>query len=316
MIKTRICTQCDKEFTPEYPQSKVCSEACKIQRKKEYLKKYYKDKKATLLPINCAFCEAEFVPLKANVKFCSEECRIASDKRKRANYWQEYYNENKEKILTKNKKWMKDNYQKKELPIKKCEVCKEEFRPNHNNEKFCSSDCKDKHAKIYYKTNEYKEKINKQRSLRYLNDEKYREKRKEIVKTYKKRKKEKESEENRLQRLEQERIRQKNYQESKRKKDFKLTVFTTEEKQAVLWARRNYGPKWIEKHFSKTFEEHMATMPTGASIEVWKVVYFDPFGCADWNEYTHILRRLQAKGILAEVNDQLLKKWGGWKIEN
>lgn len=57
----------------------------------------------------CLCCGKNFITHKKNVVVCSPKCSKQRKKDKDNLYWKKYYQDNKERILEKNRKWWKLN---------------------------------------------------------------------------------------------------------------------------------------------------------------------------------------------------------------
>lgn len=94
----------------------------------------------------CLQCGKKFRTHKSNIKVCSPKCALARKQEKDKSYWQKYYEENKEKILKKNRTWWKNNHPpfaeikpkiEKQTLIKNCGICGEEFSTRNPLTKYC-----------------------------------------------------------------------------------------------------------------------------------------------------------------------------------
>ena len=108
-LEKKICDICGKEFFPFNPQSKVCSDECRKERKKLYHaelnRQRRRETRERLGTRICVVCGAEFAPRNGNAVTCNPICTrerqrlldIERGREKRAN-------KRKEKAAKKKKK--------------------------------------------------------------------------------------------------------------------------------------------------------------------------------------------------------------------
>jgi predicted nucleic acid-binding Zn ribbon protein len=113
--KSRTCISCQQEFIAEYPQSRVCSEECKIAIKKRAWTKFNKKallKREKITHKHCVFCSKKFELKSNSQRYCSEKC-----------------------------KW-DAGVMKTHLPKEKnCESCKKSYSPVVANQVYCGEIC-------------------------------------------------------------------------------------------------------------------------------------------------------------------------------
>lgn len=96
----------------------------------------------------CLQCGKKFKTNKSNVVVCGPKCALKRKREKDRNYWQKYYETNKDKILEKNRGWWKKNYipadkpghlpyVKKPVLTKQCAICHEEFTTSNPTTEYC-----------------------------------------------------------------------------------------------------------------------------------------------------------------------------------
>lgn len=100
MPKIKICTVCGSEFV-SHNGTEVCSESCRLERKREQDRKGNKRRyaKESNTPFNrvCPICGREFESLKNF--YCSAECTGKARKQNIKENNMAYYRENRERIL-------------------------------------------------------------------------------------------------------------------------------------------------------------------------------------------------------------------------
>jgi hypothetical protein len=96
----------------------------------------------------CLQCNKKFKTHKKNIVVCSPKCALARKREKDKLYWKNYYEKNKDKILSKNRQWWQDNkgpkkekqpkeVVKKKIYEKECPICHTKFLTKNCNTKYC-----------------------------------------------------------------------------------------------------------------------------------------------------------------------------------
>ena len=112
--KSRKCIICQQEYIAESPQSRVCSEECKIEVRKRAYTKNNKNRieKNRITHKDCVYCGKSFQLTSNSQRYCSEKC-----------------------------KW-DIGVMKNPLPKeRKCNCCNKQFSPSVSNQVYCSKEC-------------------------------------------------------------------------------------------------------------------------------------------------------------------------------
>jgi predicted nucleic acid-binding Zn ribbon protein len=111
MPRIRKCIICDKEFI-SYHGTNVCSEQCKIEKKKRQdensnKRRYNKESNTPIIKI-CPICGKKFETLRRT--YCSEECSKKAHKIYVKEISDQYYKDHREEIINKVKERKSNKY--------------------------------------------------------------------------------------------------------------------------------------------------------------------------------------------------------------
>ena len=123
---------CGTTFTHGTAKKKICSVECKKAHRKEYMKKFHKNKTE-----NCVVCGKSFHQLGQSLT-CSKECSESLEEAR----LKRYVTENRAKITKRQREW-RESKRPPKIDIQ-CRECKEYYTPTtrSNREAFCSHSCK------------------------------------------------------------------------------------------------------------------------------------------------------------------------------
>lgn len=151
-IGEKKCAECGKWFTPEHPVQTLCSEECRLKRRRriqaEWQRNNYAGIKKVLPDKKCKICGKTFTPKSTLQVMCSKECRMEADRRYqkrhaaelKAKYDEEIEKQRKEGKMV-SEQITRANGTKWTPPVKTCPTCGKIFVGTNNKQVFCSREC-------------------------------------------------------------------------------------------------------------------------------------------------------------------------------